>query len=178
MSIYKGTTLIAGALPNAANQNLSNLSQTGQAVIDGKADTDLTNLTSTASPNFDGQIVQTTLDIITSTTSINSNETKTYDLSSYLPDDNYTYEVYYSVAGETGTTSGNNVDIVVSSALLPATNRVARARTRASSSVTWCGSGTIPITGANRNISVTNLGSAGSINFFRVLAYRRVGTNQ
>jgi hypothetical protein len=47
MSIYKGTTLIAGALPNAANQDLSNLSQTGQAVIDGKADTDLTNVTDT-----------------------------------------------------------------------------------------------------------------------------------
>ena len=45
MSIYKGTTLIAGALPNAANQDLSNLSQTGQAVIDGKADTDLSNAT-------------------------------------------------------------------------------------------------------------------------------------
>lgn len=36
MSVYKGTTLIAGSLPNAANQDLSNLSQTGQAVIDGK----------------------------------------------------------------------------------------------------------------------------------------------
>ena len=45
MSIYKGTTLIAGSLPNAANQDLSNLSQTGQAVIDGKADTDLSNAT-------------------------------------------------------------------------------------------------------------------------------------
>lgn len=48
MSIYKGTTLIAGALPNAANQDLSNLSQTGQAVIDGKADVDLTNATDQA----------------------------------------------------------------------------------------------------------------------------------
>lgn len=47
MSIYKGTTLIAGSLPNAANQDLSNLSQTGQAVIDGKADTDLANVTNT-----------------------------------------------------------------------------------------------------------------------------------
>lgn len=47
MSIYKGTTLIAGALPNAANQDLSNLSQTGQAVIDGKAETDLSNVTDT-----------------------------------------------------------------------------------------------------------------------------------
>ena len=45
MSIYKGTTLIAGAFPNSANQDLSNLSQTGQAVIDGKADTDLSNAT-------------------------------------------------------------------------------------------------------------------------------------
>lgn len=45
MSIYKGTTLIAGSLPNSANQDLSNLSQTGQAVIDGKADTDLSNAT-------------------------------------------------------------------------------------------------------------------------------------
>lgn len=45
MSIYKGTTLIAGVLPNSANQDLSNLSQTGQAVIDGKADTDLSNAT-------------------------------------------------------------------------------------------------------------------------------------
>ena len=47
MSIYKGTTLIAGSLPNAANQDLSNLSQTGQAVIDGKADTDLSNVPTT-----------------------------------------------------------------------------------------------------------------------------------
>lgn len=45
MSVYKGTTLIAGAFPNAANQDLSNLSQTGQAVIDGKADINLSNAT-------------------------------------------------------------------------------------------------------------------------------------
>lgn len=47
MSVYKGTTLIAGSLPDAANQDLSNLSQTGQAVIDGKADTDLSNVPTT-----------------------------------------------------------------------------------------------------------------------------------
>jgi hypothetical protein len=39
MSVYKGTTLIAGSLPNAANQDLSNLSQTGQAILDNKVDT-------------------------------------------------------------------------------------------------------------------------------------------
>ena len=39
MSVYKGTTLIAGSLPNAANQHLSNLSQTGQAILDNKVDT-------------------------------------------------------------------------------------------------------------------------------------------
>ena len=36
MSVYKGTTLIAGSLPNSANQDLSNLSQTGQEVLDSK----------------------------------------------------------------------------------------------------------------------------------------------
>ena len=39
MSVYKGTTLIAGSLPNSANQDLSNLSQTGQAILDNKVDT-------------------------------------------------------------------------------------------------------------------------------------------
>lgn len=39
MSIYKGTTLIAGSLPNSANQDLSNLSQTGQEILDSKVNT-------------------------------------------------------------------------------------------------------------------------------------------
>lgn len=36
MSLYKGTTLISGIVPDMANQSLSNLNSTGQAIIDGK----------------------------------------------------------------------------------------------------------------------------------------------
>lgn len=48
MSIYLGNQLIAGDNSSFANQDLSNLSATGQAVIDGKADTSLSNINSTA----------------------------------------------------------------------------------------------------------------------------------
>lgn len=36
MTLYKGTQLIAGSLPDSANKSLSNLDSTGQAIIDGK----------------------------------------------------------------------------------------------------------------------------------------------
>lgn len=36
MSLYKGNNLISGAMPNSANQSLSNLDSTGQDIIDGK----------------------------------------------------------------------------------------------------------------------------------------------
>lgn len=44
MSIYKGDTLLVGNIPNSANQDLSNLSNTGQAVIDNKTDIDMSNI--------------------------------------------------------------------------------------------------------------------------------------
>ena len=39
MTVYKGDTIISGSVPNSANQSLSNLNSTGQAVIDGKVNT-------------------------------------------------------------------------------------------------------------------------------------------
>lgn len=179
MSIYKGTTLIAGALPNSANQDLSNLSQTGQAVIDGKADTDLSNLTSTACTNFDGQWVSTAINMISSTTTINSATTKDYSLSNDLPNDNYVYEVLFTCSGNTGTSSGNTAEISVGSSLCDVgTYRVAFATTRSSSAVGWCGAGIIPI-GTDRTISIRQIArSSCSCDFFRIKAYRRIGTNQ
>ena len=44
MSIYKGDTLLVGNIPNSANKDLSNLSNTGQAVLDNKTDIDMSNL--------------------------------------------------------------------------------------------------------------------------------------
>lgn len=44
MSIYKGDTLLVGNIPNSANKDLSNLSNTGQAVLDNKTDVDMSNI--------------------------------------------------------------------------------------------------------------------------------------
>ena len=43
MSLYKGNNLISGAIPNSANQSLSNLNSAGQDIIDGKVDLDYSN---------------------------------------------------------------------------------------------------------------------------------------
>lgn len=148
-----------------------------QTQLDGKADTDLSNLTSTASANFDGVWISGTYNIISSSTTLNAGADKSYSLSTYLPDDNYVYEVYFSITGTTGANSGNYVDIAISSTFLPSTNRVAGAQTRTASSVMWTGSGTAPI-GTNRTINVRNFGNNCTVNQFRVFAYRRIGTNQ
>ena len=46
MSIYKGDKMVANLTLNAANKSLSNLNPEGQAILSGKADSDLTNLSS------------------------------------------------------------------------------------------------------------------------------------
>ena len=46
MTVYKGDKLISGSIPNSANQSLSNLNSTRQAIIDGKASTTLSNVSS------------------------------------------------------------------------------------------------------------------------------------
>lgn len=48
MSLRLGDTVIAPNISNAANKSLSNLDATGQGVINGKADVDLTNCTNVA----------------------------------------------------------------------------------------------------------------------------------
>ena len=64
--------------------------------LNGKADTDLSNLTATSSTNFDGQWVKSKLEIFTQKYWNVGNTQETYDLSSYLPNDGYAYEVLLS----------------------------------------------------------------------------------
>ena len=47
MSLYLGDTVIAPNISNAANKSLSNLDASGQNIINGKADVDLTNINNT-----------------------------------------------------------------------------------------------------------------------------------
>ena len=100
-----------------------------------------------------------------------------YDLSDYLPNDGYNYEVIATAYGRTGSVSGNACSTEIRS-----TNsnwiRLGRAVTRTASSMMYSGSSNIVIE-ADRKIIYANAdgsGTSGScaLNF---TAYRRIGTN-
>lgn len=143
--------------------------------LSGKADSDGTNMTPSVK-KFDSEWVGETYDVASSV-SLN-NSTNNYNLSSYLPDDDYCYEVIGSVYGNTGSTSGDYVDIRVSSSVIDSAYRVASARTRSSSTVSWSGT-FVMIVGPDRTISLGNSSSYNaSVSSFKIFAYRRVGTNK
>lgn len=54
MSLYKGNNLISGAMPNSANQSLSNLNSAGQDIIDGKVSKSGDTMTGALSIDTDG----------------------------------------------------------------------------------------------------------------------------
>lgn len=100
---------------------------------------------------------------------------KTFDLSDYLPKDNYSYEVFVSGYGNTGTTSGNTLSISISTSLLNGNMQVFACRTRTASSV--CSGGScIVYVGADRKMTVNNAGQASSgTSFIALRGYRRLG---
>lgn len=155
MSIYKGTTLIAGALPDAANQSLSNLNSTGQNKIDG------------AFVNTDGTIA--------TNVSLNGTTALSYTLS-FLPNDNYNYEVLIVASVLTGATSGNQVTAGVFSDLITASVGVCRAQTRTSSVVTSAGAVWLPVSNSHKIYVERKTGYNGTGSFYYE-GYRRIGTN-
>ena len=82
------------------------------------------------------------------------NVSKTYDISSWLPDDNYDYDIQISGYVRTGSTSGNgaSVDIITDNGNL----KIARENTRSSSNHTGAGGGILRIPADNRIITVKN----------------------
>ena len=102
-----------------------------------------------------------------------------FDLSSYLPNDGQIYEVLVNASGRTGTTSGNELRILIKSSMLDGDGLfVVCTKTRTSSYVDGAGCGILPI-GTNRKITMKFAYSSGTNTNVRldVLAYRRVGTN-
>lgn len=139
-----------------------------------KADTDLSNLSATGQKVIDGQWVGSYSQIST------AKATGTYDidLSSYLPNDNYNYEVYFfahmyssnstyskvyvktSILSTAGETSGIRVGYVGANSRQGVTNTI------------------LPI-GADRilTIEITGRTLDGSDTGFCLAGYRRLGTN-
>lgn len=148
--------------------------------LNGKADTDLSNLTSTACTNFDGQWVSSFLQIAYGVTWKTNTAVATYSLASYLPNDNYNYEVLITGTAATGSTSGNFVTIGLNSDLVDNGELIAicEARTRTAAQIENRGNAIIPV-GTGRYIkqySSSSSNANGSYSLY-ALAYRRIGTN-
>lgn len=148
-----------------------------QAALSGKADTNLSNVANTATKSIDGQWVNSTLTIIGTATTINASSYNDYDLSNYLPNDTYNYELLGYISANTGSTSGDGLDIYIASPGLLDNVRVCRTITRTSSSSWTSGCFVVP-SGTQRKIRMGTFTSNNcTVNFFRIIAYRRMGTN-
>lgn len=144
--------------------------------LNGKADRDGSNMVNSVK-NFDGGWVDSRL-IIANNVSTPTTSNTIYDLSSYLPNDGYDYEVLLSLQVTSGTTSGNVATLYFQTDVINAGHIYgARAVTRTNSSNTVFSFGTAPV-GTGRTITViANSGNTGT--YYLILnAYRRLGTNQ
>lgn len=100
-----------------------------------------------------------------------------YDISDYLPKDNYVYEVLMEGYSRTGSSAGNSVQFTIRDQATNIGRTTSRIVTRASSSVIDSYNCILPIT-ANRKIKIDVATSGTSGNCALTLrGYRRVGTN-
>jgi hypothetical protein len=262
MSLYKGNNLISGAMPNSANQSLSNLDSAGQDKFDEKVnksgdtitgdlrirnshptikaenidirrgqtpsvdyygdmfmitDTDGNGMGALGQTYFrsgnhttriwqrgatsnvysvldigidendipycnfpnttrcDGQWVTTTFYEIANT-SITGTTNLPYSLASYLPNDNYDYEVLIRARTTTTSTSGSTTIAYVNSSLVTNWISIAGGQTRTNSSVQNYGACIIPISSDKTIYLHRESAYTGTVQLI-LLAYRRIGTN-
>lgn len=115
-----------------------------------------------------------------STFTMAAGATKTFDVSSLLPNDGYDYMCTFDGYLYTGTTSGNTADMQISSG--SSSNgvfyrRLCRAVTRHSSSQFAAGTIEIPVLRSDRKVTIYNgdgSGTSGNMQF-RFTSYRRIG---
>lgn len=172
---YPSAKCVYDELSAKANKDLSNLSQTGQAVIDGKADVSLSNLSSVGQKVLDGQWVVASISVASSASFPSSSPTE-YSLAEYLPDDGYNYEVIFTAGITTGSTSGNQAYLSMQTDIQTYAMPVCRTQTRSSNSVVDAGSIILPV-GTGRTVSVYNFSSNTGTYNLNARAYRRIGTN-
>ena len=164
-----------------ADTTLSNVSSIDsnsavQTALDGKANTSLSNLDSTGQAVIDGQWVGVNHTILANPTTAPTSDLPEIDLSSYLPNDNYAYEVLLMGAVGTGTTSGNQTRIILQSSIITDSYYMVSAQTRSTSSVTAYGCCVLPI-GSDKELKVMGYASnTGAISLY-LRGYRRIGTN-
>ena len=107
-----------------------------------------------------------------------SSPTVEYDLSDFLPKDDYNYEVLFATVGYTGSVSGNFIALTFQTDMLPNVIIFGQARTRTASSVDCGGCCVLPV-GSGRKISKGTSGSSNANGTYTLYAYgyRRLGKN-
>lgn len=111
-----------------------------------------------------------------SNVSITSSYRNSIDLSNFLPNDGYAYEIMLNALVITGATSGNLTQIIASSSICPAFH-LAQCLTRTSATNQISGTTTMPI-GTDRVLNISGSGTSGTGKFsLYVRNYRRIGTN-
>lgn len=150
-----------------------NLGQMGEA-LNNKADIDLNNLSEIGKEKFDGQWVAAN---ITVASSVKITENKTYDLSSYLPDDEYNYELLLDVNGTTDTINASYADVFITNDL-GIIYKITRTQTRTTNySMIW-GAGCIAAVGSGRYLTLCRGGSHDYyLSSLDIRGYRRLGKN-
>lgn len=129
---------------------------------------------------FDGQWVEDVLTLSSSFT-LSPGATKTFSLSSYLPDDGYDYEVIFESTAQTSSTSGDYAEVRACSGTGTSgfMSRLARIRTRTANAQIGTVTFITPILNSDKNITIeTYSGSVGTATLgLYARRYRRIGLN-
>ena len=140
--------------------------------LQGKANINLDNLSDTGKKVIDGQWVAKE-QVLSTATAVG---TYTIDLSDYLPNDNYNYEIYISIRGN--TTSSSNADCCIYSSVLPVSSvNVEDSCCTARSSNADGNYIILPVNSA-REITQVILNGKWSGLTVKCRGYRRIGTNE
>lgn len=140
------------------DSNLSNLSTTGQAVIDG-------------------QWIALGQDVIATAVSVNGSTDLPYTVN--VPNDGHVYEVMIRADANTNATSGNwfIIGIKTNSTLTGDYAFICGAKTTSNSTVGSMGTVIVPIKYATNNLYLRRNTNYHGSTMLKALAYRRVGTN-
>ncbi len=132
-----------------------------------------TEVVTGSNTRFDGQWVYTKSTLANNVSMTNSSQD--YSLSSYLPNDNYDYEVLFAVNATSGTSSGNRIYIILQSDISTAVE-TAYAIPRSNSSVTAYGTCILAV-GSGRKVTVAANSTPKGSYYLYACGYRRIGTN-
>ena len=143
-------------------------------LLASKADTDLSNLNTTGQHVIDGQWVASYLNL--ANTAPPASTDLEYSLATYLPDDDYDYEVLFTVASFTASTTAAAQTITLATDLMGSV-RFTSVVPRTNNSYRQACNGILPV-GSGRKVIVEAVeGNAGTF-ILSAEGYRRIGTNQ